>query len=202
MLQFAVIHPDLIDGDIKIVKEKYGITGDYFFSPNQFWQHKNHISIIEAIKILKDKGVSVKVIFTGKEYDYRNPEYTTNLKQKVIDYQLESEILFLGFIDRIDQLILMKNAQAVIQPSLFEGWSTVVEDAKALNQTLIVSNIAVHHEQLGDRGYFFSPNDYKDLALKIVEVIENPANKISYDFNYIENIKQFALELKMLTNNN
>ncbi|SFF15546.1 glycosyltransferase family 4 protein [Flavobacterium xueshanense] len=201
VLQFAVVHPDLIKGDLKIIKEKYGITGDYFFSPNQFWQHKNHISIIEAVKILKDKGVTVKVVFTGKEYDYRNPEYTANLKQKVIDYQLENEILFLGFIDRIDQLVLMKNAQAVIQPSLFEGWSTVVEDAKALNQTLIVSNIAVHQEQLGDKGYFFSPNNYDELVQKMVEVINNPICKLIYDVEYTENIKQFALKLKMLSNN-
>lgn len=202
VLQFAVIHPALMEEDIKNVKERYGITGDYFFSPNQFWQHKNHISIIEAVKILKDKGVAIKVVFTGKEYDYRNPEYTTDLKQKVIDYKLENEILFLGFIDRIDQLVLMKNAQAVIQPSLFEGWSTVVEDAKALNQTLIVSNITVHKEQLGDKGYFFNPNDANDLAHKIDEVISNSMNKLKYDLDYSENIKNFAIKLKMLTNNN
>lgn len=202
VLQFAVIHPALMEEDIKNVKERYGITGDYFFSPNQFWQHKNHISIIEAVKILKDKGVAIKVVFTGKEYDYRNPEYTANLKRKVIDYQLENEILFLGFIDRIDQLLLMKNAQAVIQPSLFEGWSTVVEDAKALNQTLIVSNITVHKEQLGDKGYFFNPNDANDLAHKIDEVISNSMNKLKYDLDYSENIKNFAIKLKMLTNNN
>jgi glycosyltransferase involved in cell wall biosynthesis len=202
VLQFAVIHPALIEEDIKSVKERYGITGDYFFSPNQFWQHKNHISIIKAVKILKDKGVAVKIVFTGKEYDYRNPDYTTNLKRKVIDYQLENEILFLGFIDRIDQLVLMKNAQAVIQPSLFEGWSTVVEDAKALNQTLIVSNISVHKEQLGDKGYFFNPNDASDLAHKIDEVISNSMNKLKYDLDYSENIKNFAIKLKMLTNNN
>ena len=201
VLQFAVVHPDLLKGDLKIVKEKYGIIGDYFFSPNQFWQHKNHISLIEAVKILKDKGVDVKVVFTGKEYDYRNPEYTSNLKRKVIDYQLENEILFLGFIDRIDQLLLMKNAQAVIQPSLFEGWSTVVEDAKALNQTLIVSNIAVHKEQLGDKGYFFNPNDANDLAHIIDEVNSNSLNKLKYDLDYSENIKNFAIQLKMLTNN-
>lgn len=202
VLQFAVVHPALEGKNINEVKAKYNIEGEYFFSPNQFWQHKNQIAIIEAAKILKNKGITVKIIFTGKEHDYRNLDYTSNLKQKVIDYQLENEILFLGFIDRIDQLILMKNAQAVIQPSLFEGWSTVIEDAKALNQTLIVSNIAVHQEQLEDKAYFFAPHDYNELALKIVEVIENPVHKLKYDFDYTENIKKFALNLKQLTNSN
>ncbi|OAB27877.1 Glycosyltransferase involved in cell wall bisynthesis [Flavobacterium fryxellicola] len=202
VLQFAVVHPILQRNNIHEVKVKYGIQGDYFFSPNQFWQHKNQIAIIESAKILKDKGIIFKIVFTGKEHDYRSPNYTNKLKQKVVDYQLEKEIIFLGFIDRIDQLVLMKNAQAVIQPSLFEGWSTVVEDAKALNQTLIVSNIAVHREQLKEKAYYFSPNNYNELANNIVEVIENPVNKLRYDLDYSENIKMFALNLKQLLYNN
>jgi glycosyltransferase involved in cell wall biosynthesis len=202
VLQFAVVHPDLQVKGINEVKLKYSIEGDYFFSPNQFWQHKNQIAIIEAAKILRDKGIKTKVIFTGKEHDYRNPDYTTNLKQKVVDYELENEIQFLGFIDRIDQLVLMKHAQAIIQPSLFEGWSTVVEDAKALNQTLIVSNIAVHKEQLADKAYFFAPTDYNELAQKIIVVMNDPIDKLKYDMDYSENIKNFALNLKTLININ
>lgn len=201
VLQFAVVHPDLKSTNIDEVKLKYGIEGEYFFSPNQFWQHKNQIAIIEASKILRDKGINVKIIFTGKEYDYRNPDYTFNLKQKVIEYKLEKEILFLGFIDRKDQLVLMKNAQAVIQPSLFEGWSTVVEDAKALNQTLIVSNITVHKEQLENKAYYFAPDDHNELALKMIEVINNPNHKLSYDLDYSENIKKFAQNLKFVIHN-
>ena len=202
VLQFAVVHPALNEKNISEVKIKYAIEGDYFISPNQFWQHKNQIAIIEATKILKDKGITVKIVFTGKEHDYRNSDYTANLKQKVKDYHLDNEILFLGFINRIDQLILMKNAQAVIQPSLFEGWSTVVEDAKALHQTVVVSNIAVHQEQLEDKGYYFEPNDYNQLADKMVDVIQNPIHKLKYDLDYTQNIKKFALKLKMLTNIN
>ena len=196
VLRFAVVHPDLMIRNSDEVKSLYNIEGDYFFSPNQFWQHKNQIAIIEAAKILKDMGIKVRIIFTGKEYDSRNPDYTNNLKQKVIEYQLENEIVFLGFIDRIDQLVLMNNALGIIQPSLFEGWSTVVEDAKALNQTLIVSDISVHKEQLDNKGYYFSPDDYNELALKMIEVMNNPMNKLTYDLDYPENIKKFAQDLK------
>lgn len=200
VIQFAVTHPKLSNKSIEQVKAKYAVKRDYFFSPNQFWQHKNHIAIIEAAKILKDKDEAVTIVFTGKEHDYRNPEYTDNLKQKVKEYQLEDEILFLGFIDRDDQLLLMKNAQAVIQPSLCEGWSTVVEDAKALNQTVIASKIEVHQEQLEDSAYYFQPNNYADLAGIMNEVAKNPNLKIKYESNYNQNIEKFALDLKQIIN--
>ncbi len=45
---------------------------------------------------------------------------------------------FLGFIDRGEQLQLMKNSIAIVQPSLFEGWSTVVEDTKAMQSCNII----------------------------------------------------------------
>ncbi len=58
----------------------------------------------------------------------------------------------------------MQNSLAIIQPSSFEGWSTVVEDAKALNQNIIVSDIAVHREQLPGHSYFFMPTDFVNLG--------------------------------------
>lgn len=199
VIPFAVSHPDISSLDIIEVKNKYGLEDNYFFSPNQFWQHKNHVAIIEAVNILAKKGIIVNVCFTGKEHDHRNPNYTESLKQKVKNYGLEQNVRFLGFIDRRDQLVLMKHAIAVIQPSLFEGWSTVVEDAKALNQSLIVSNIAVHKEQLEDYAYYFDPNDYDLLAKTINNVIQNGENKLRYTLDYSQNIKEFALKVKLLT---
>jgi glycosyltransferase involved in cell wall biosynthesis len=200
VLRFAAIHPILDSDKISDIKEKYGINGNYFISPNQFWQHKNHIVIIEAVKILKNIGIEVKIIFTGKEYDYRNPNYVIDLKKKVFNYNLENQILFLGFIDRIDQLILMKNATAVIQPSLFEGWSTVVEDAKALNQTIIASNISVHKEQLENYAYYFNPINPNELAKIILELTENTENKLKFDSNYNFNISNFAQNFSSILN--
>lgn len=199
VIQFAVVHPQINYANIDIIKSKFKIEGDYFISPNQFWQHKNHIALIKAAKILKDNGSLVKIIFTGKEFDYRYPDYTTNLKKIVKEYNLENEVRFLGFIDREEQLTLMKFAIAVVQPSLFEGWSTVVEDAKALNQTIIASKIEVHKEQLETNAYYFSPNNYMELATILKDVMKNES-KIQYKVNYKNNIVNFATNLKQLIN--
>jgi hypothetical protein len=84
-------------------------------------------------------------------------------------------------------LQIMKNASAVIQSSLFEGWSTVVEDVKALNQNIIVSDLRVHREQLKEKAVYFDPTDVDSL----VEAILN-FEKFSVDFAYDENRINFA----------
>ena len=87
--------------------------------------------------------------------------------------RIDANILSLGFIPREDQLELMKNAIAVIQPSKFEGWGTVVEDAKTLGKQIILSDIPVHREQFGEHGFYFKPDDYMSLAEILTDFPEN-----------------------------
>jgi glycosyltransferase involved in cell wall biosynthesis len=104
------------------------------------------------------------VCFSGKEVDPRAPGYTPFLRKKVAEWGLTEQVRFLGFMPREDQVVAMREAQAIIQPSRFEGWSTVIEDAKALNQYIIASSLRVHKEQLTKNADFFDPSDYENLS--------------------------------------
>ena len=68
---------------------------------------------------------------------------------------------------RLDQIQLLRCADAVLQPSLFEGWSTVVEDARALGKRIFLSDIPVHREQNPPGAVYFDPNEPADLAAAI-----------------------------------
>ena len=192
VVHFAVTHPVLPGAGLGSLKEKYGLSKDYFIAPNQFWAHKNHNVIIDAAKILKtEQRLKFEIAFTGKEEDYRNPEYAQNLKQRVKDLGLENEVKFLGFIDRTDQLQLIKGALAVIQPSLFEGWSTVVEDTKAQNQHIIASDLKVHKEQLTNYPHLmFEKNNSNDLGEKIKMMMDFSRQPVRYDYSM--DISRFA----------
>ncbi|HVA99461.1 MAG TPA: glycosyltransferase family 1 protein [Bacteroidia bacterium] len=190
VVNFAVTHPPYQHLEIELLKKKYNIKGSYFFAPNQLWKHKNQLIILKAIKLVKEKKENILVVFTGKEYDNRNPTYTDELKEFVKSNGLEKNALFLGFIDRAEQLQLMNHSHAVIQPSLFEGWSTVVEDVKAMNQFVIASDIPVHREQLINNSVFFNPTDEYKLADILLLLNKKEIEKIQN--NYQLNIKNFA----------
>jgi glycosyltransferase involved in cell wall biosynthesis len=143
---------------------KYSIERPYFIVSNQFWIHKNHGVVLNAIKIARKVNPDLLVVFTGKEYDFRYPKYAEQLKKIVEEEDLKVNVKFLGFIDRDDQLALMKYSRAVIQPSLFEGWSTVVEDSKTLDKHVILSDIPIHKEQLDSNVTFFNPHDAVELS--------------------------------------
>lgn len=175
----------------ELIREKYKITGPYFLVSNQFWKHKNHTVVLEALKLLKEKNVNAKIIFTGKEHDPRNPDYVNGLKKFISDNQLQNHISMLGFMPRYDQLALMKYAHAAIQPSKFEGWSTVVEDAKSLSTKIILSNLAVHHEQCGDKALYFDVNDAASCAEHISFLLSKPKEFVNYGA-YADRVNSFA----------
>jgi glycosyltransferase involved in cell wall biosynthesis len=181
VVHFAVTHPKYDGLEIAELRNKFNLPERYFFSPNQFWAHKNHMVVIQAAEILKQQGIPVTIAFSGKENDNRNPGYPEKLKAYVKENDLEDVVRFLGFLDRREQLKLMKHAVAVIQPSLFEGWSTVIEDAMAMNQRIIASDLEVNIEQLGDKGIYFDRNDANECAEVIERFFESPTT-LSFDY--------------------
>jgi glycosyltransferase involved in cell wall biosynthesis len=163
----SFVERDLASVDAGEVRARYGLPGRYFICTNQFWAHKNHRVLIEALgRIPADRDLP-PVVLTGKEQDYRDPDYAPSVRRLAAELGVEHRLRFLGFIPRADQLSLSQDAVCVIQPSLCEGWSTVVEDAKAMGRHVLASDIAVHREQLETRADFFAPHDAGALAALI-----------------------------------
>ena len=185
----------------KIKKKRYlqkeiDIKKKYLFTPNQFWIHKNHICIIEALNILKKKDIKIQCIFTGSSYDHRNPNYFSDLMKKIKFYKLENQIKYKGILPYNKIINLLYNADIIINPSFFEGWSTVVEEAKILDKKILLSNIDVHIEQNPKKGIYFDPYNPKDLANSIQKIYESKKrvrkNLKTLINNYHNNRKLFA----------
>jgi glycosyltransferase involved in cell wall biosynthesis len=197
VMPFAVRHPSLEGLQLADLLQKFNLPAEYLLVSNQFWQHKNHLIVLKASHLLKKKGIHCTLVFTGKQEDYRNPHYFTELKRYVSEAGLSNSVYFLGLIDRKEQLKLMQHARAVIQPSLFEGWSTVLEDAKLLQVPVLASDIPVHREQLPGMHCFFNPLQAEELAEKIATLPQHAA-AYRYTAAYQNSVVAFAENIKRI----
>lgn len=152
---------------------KYKLPKRYFILPNQFWVHKNHSVVVEALGLLKKEGKSLTVVATGNPKDYRRPGHYEALMQRTRELGVEENFRPLGIVPYEDLAGLMRHAVAVINPSLFEGWSTTVEEVRALGKQSLLSSIPVHLEQSPPRAHFFDPHDAEDLSRQIVDIAED-----------------------------
>ncbi len=143
------------------LQAQYPVDEPYFFLPNQFWRHKNHAVVVEA---LRQTPSDIRVICTGAMEDTRDPSYGPSLLGKVKQAGVEQRFVCLGTVPYPALVSLMHHSIGVLQPSLFEGWSTSVEESKAMGKQIVLSNIDVHREQAPERGVFFSPDSPEELA--------------------------------------
>lgn len=170
VVHFAVDHADFSYVNIEELKLKYGIKGNYLLCANQFWKHKNHLFLFRAYYKALQKGLNLQLVCTGKLQDDRNPKYIEEVQCFIAENNLSEKILLLGLIDSDELHCLMKNSYAVVQPSLFEGWNTTVEDCKLLNKFIFLSDLSVHQEQVNKNVCFFNPHDEEDLCQKLLNV--------------------------------
>lgn len=177
VLQFvANINPLAPAPPVSELERRYDFRGPYFHLPNQLWQHKNHGIVIEALRLLKQRGVEALVLSTGQTADHRQPGYGPQLLRSAEQAGLRLNFRILGVVPHDDLAGLMRGAIALINPSRFEGWSTTVEEAKSLNKPILLSDIEVHREQAPPRGVYFAPDDAPALADAMEQALGRPAS--------------------------
>jgi glycosyltransferase involved in cell wall biosynthesis len=140
------------------VLQKYQLTQEYFYYPAQFWPHKNHIRIIQALLILRESfGTSPLVVFSGK--DYGNLEW---IKRHISKNKLETQVRFLGFVPSEDMLGLYQGATAVVMPTYFGPTNLPPLEAWAAGTPLIYS---LHlSEQVGNAALLVDVDDAESIA--------------------------------------
>jgi glycosyltransferase involved in cell wall biosynthesis len=148
-------------------KNKINIQKKFIYFPSQFWVHKNHIIILDAIKELKKKRIKIQFIFSGNKKDYRSPNHFNKLKQKINELGINKEVKILSNISEKQKINLQSTCVAMISPSYYEGWSTINEEARTLNKYIFLSNIPGHIEQRNSGSIYFPPNNAHILVKKI-----------------------------------
>jgi hypothetical protein len=157
--------------NLSSLKKKYKFSTNFFYLPNQYWAHKNHIVVLESLKHIKKKYKSNKllVISTGHSEDHRNKNYFNKIMNFIIDNNLQDNYKYLGVVPFNKVLSFIYHSVALIHPSKFEGRSSSVEQAKSMGKNIILSNIAIHKEQNPARGIYFNPDKFLELSSIMVK---------------------------------
>lgn len=165
--------PEWIAGDPLAAQAAYHLPDRFFLISNQLWKHKNHLLVLDALALLAARGVRPHVVCTGQPADFRDKNFVNVVLQRIHEHGLGAQVAMLGLVARATQIQLMRRAVAVVQPSLCEGWSTVVEDARLLGKTVVLSDLEVHREQNPPGARFFDRTSAESLASALAEAWEN-----------------------------
>jgi glycosyltransferase involved in cell wall biosynthesis len=155
------------------VLEPYGLTsGEYLFYPAQFWPHKNHITLVDTLLILRNGGKPFKLVFTGSDKGNR-----THVENYVAYRGLKESVLFAGFVETpvLHQLYL--NAFAMVFASLMGPDNLPPLEAMALGCPVVSAAFNGAREQLGDAALFFEALDAEEAAAQVLKLTDPQLRK-------------------------
>ena len=142
VLPFASLNDALWSGDgQEAILGRLGVREPFLLFPSQAWPHKGHATLAAALARVPE----ARLVTTGFRPD--DPQLGARAREAFESAKVADRVAMLGLIPRGDLAALLRAAAAVVQPSTFEGWSYLVEDAIAAGRPLVLSDLPVHREQ-------------------------------------------------------
>jgi glycosyltransferase involved in cell wall biosynthesis len=130
-----------VSSDAETVCEKYGLSGPFLFCPAQLWPHKNHITILRALKHIESRcGLKIPLVMTGANYSAGSVLF------RFINEESMYYVRYLGRVPFKDLIALYRSAAFLVTASLHESSSFPILEAAASGTPIIASRIPPFEE--------------------------------------------------------
>lgn len=158
------------DADLSRVRERYQLPENFLFYPASFWPHKNHMSLVRALKVLERNHNchDVHMVFAG---GCRHE--CEKLKVLSEELGLTDIVHFLGYVPDEDIYPLYRLAFALVMPTFFGPTNIPFLEAWAHDCPVITSNIRGIREQVEDSGLLANPRDEAEIAGAIYRLLQD-----------------------------
>jgi len=176
--------------DVRQVKNKYAIVGDYILFLGTLKPGKNTEGLIEAFSILVSKYPSLQLVIAGKKgWLYES------IFEKVKKLKLEDKIIFTGYVSEEDKPALIAGAKVFCLPSFWEGFGLDILNAMACGVPVVLSDKGSLPEVAGDAGVYIDPSSPESIAGGLNKVL--CMNNVEYNRQVargLEQVKKFSWE--------
>ncbi|CEG28652.1 glycosyltransferase family 4 protein [Bacillus sp. B-jedd] len=151
-------------------------------------KNKNHKQVIDAVNILKQKGIHVKVICAG------DGPLLERLKMELLERELEDRIHFLGNRDDITALITASDLGILM--SYREGLPRNIMELMACRKPVIGTKIRGIRDLVKDKvtGFLVNVEDAAETAQRIEVLYRNRDFLEKMGSNAYESIKQYDVK--------
>jgi glycosyltransferase involved in cell wall biosynthesis len=136
---------------------------DYVFVLGTLEPRKNVLDVIELIARQPELAQRHRFVFGGRVG--WGDSFERLVSDRGLGHLLDTRRIFrAGFVSEAAKYLLVKNAAAVIYPSVYEGFGLPVAEALSLGVPIVTTSSASLPEVGGDLAHYFVPGDMPSLA--------------------------------------
>ncbi len=144
--------------------------GGYLLAAGDLRPKKNLPLLIEAYRQLRLQGMPQRLVLAGAEAG-------SGVARQLRDLAGGEPLELPGFVDDQRLEALISGADALIVPSLYEGFGLVALDAMARGCPVVLARAGALPETGGSAAVYFDPHDPSDLAATLRRVLEDPLER-------------------------
>ena len=157
--------------------QHYGLPEKFLFYPAQFWQHKNHHRLLEAVAIVAKQHPDIALVCSGgKRHEFKRVE------QRAVELGLANHVRFVGYVPDANMRGFYLRSRALVMPTFFGPTNIPPLEAMAVGCPILISRLYGMPEQSGDAALYFDPLDVNEMADCIAQIWSNDtlAAELSY----------------------
>jgi len=186
----AAFRPDMSLAEVQRVRQKYRLPQVFAFYPANTWPHKNHPRLVQAISLLQKKYRSdCKLVLCGQP-QWGHDALLSALKA----YDLQGDVLILGYVPAEDLPALYHTASLLVYPSLFEGFGIPLVEAMSYGCPIVCSNSTSLPELAGDAAVLVDPNNEEEIATGVHLVLNDSERRADLISRGLARAKHFSWE--------
>jgi glycosyltransferase involved in cell wall biosynthesis/GT2 family glycosyltransferase len=157
--------------DAQRVRAAYHLPKRYLFYPAQFWPHKNHVRIVEALaRLHEERKLKIPIIFCGSYADAICQQTFDDVMSLAARAGLKSHVRYLGYVSDEDIAGLYTGATGLIMPTFFGPTNIPVVEAWAFGCPVLTSDIRGVRDQAGDAALLVDPHSVESIAKGILRI--------------------------------
>ncbi len=161
---FTTLSPDKVD---RSVLSRFGLTVDsrFLIYIGGINPHKNLPMLVQSLAEIRTKpGMQdVKLVVVGDLKDGFTPG-VSELKSKIAELHQDDAVIFTGFVKDEEVIHLLNVAQALVLPSMAEGFGLPAVEGAACGIPIIATQNSPLPDLLRDGGIFIDPNSLTELT--------------------------------------
>jgi glycosyltransferase involved in cell wall biosynthesis len=151
----------------ELVANKYGVSKEYVLTVGTVVPHKNLLTLVEAMRILRQRGkLSFQLSVVGAK-GWKNARLHEAVRRSGLTGE---DVRFLGFVPEEDLPVLYSGSCAFVFPSLYEGFGLPLVEAMACGVPVVASNTSSIPEVVGEAALLVPPTQPEAFAEAILRV--------------------------------
>ncbi len=177
---------------LDMIREKYGLQGEYILYLGGFDQRKNLRTLLAAFALMDDSLRERARLVIAGHLPQENSPFFPDPRPLVEKLGLQDKVSFVGWVPERDKPALYSGAKLFMFPSLYEGFGLPPLEAMACGTAVITSNRSSLLEIGGEGALLVDPDDVDSLAKAMTSLMEDEERRRELAARGLEQAQRFS----------